>query len=67
MTSPNTIIADLAAEVEALRRQRDKAVSALVAFRDGGPDGGQDFKGWHDAYLPAVKKALEAIAESQTC
>lgn len=39
-------------------------LAALIAFRDGGPDGGQNFIGWHDAYQPAVDAARAAIAKA---
>ena len=48
-----------------LIEQRDELLAALIAFRDGGPEGGQDFKGWHDGYRPAIELARAAIANSQ--
>lgn len=42
-----------------------KLLAALVAFRDVGISGGQDFAEWHPAYLPAIKLAREAIAEAE--
>lgn len=35
MTSPNTIIADLTAEVESLRTQRDELLAEFSAYKEG--------------------------------
>lgn len=42
----------------------DELLEALIAFRDGGPIGGQDFEGWHQSYLPAIEKARAAIRKA---
>lgn len=47
--------------IDTLAIQRDMLLSALIAFREGGPEGGQDFAKWHESYLPAIEKAREAI------
>ena len=39
-------------------------LAALIAFRDGGPQGGQDFEGWHASYDDAVANARTAIAKA---
>lgn len=39
-----------------------KLLEALIAFRDGGPSGGQDFRQWHSSYSPAIEKARAALA-----
>ena len=35
---------------------------ALRAFRDGGPEGGTDFNGWHQSYEEPCRLAREALA-----
>lgn len=35
---------------------------ALRAFRDGGPEGGTDFNGWHQSYEEPCRLAIEALA-----
>ena len=35
---------------------------ALRAFRDGGPEGGADFNGWHQSYEEPCRLAREALA-----
>lgn len=40
-------------------------LEALIAFRDGGPNGGQNFNGWHESYGPAIEKAQAAIAATE--
>lgn len=35
---------------------------ALRAFRDGGPDGGTNFNGWHQSYEEPCRLAIEALA-----
>lgn len=39
-------------------------LEALIAFRDGGPQGGQNFAEWHESYRPAIDKARAAIAKA---
>ena len=36
-------------------------LAALIAFRDSGPSGGQDFAEWHASYRPAIALARAAI------
>lgn len=40
-------------------------LAALLAFRDGGPNGGRDFEGWHAAYASAIELARAAIAKAE--
>ncbi|MGL4680035.1 MAG: hypothetical protein ACRCWC_11720 [Plesiomonas shigelloides] len=40
-------------------------LEALIAIRDGGVQGGEDFHGWHDSYKPAIEKARAAIAKAE--
>ena len=47
-----------------LAQQRAELLEALIAFRDGGPSGGQDFAEWHRSYEPAIAKARAAIARA---
>ncbi len=35
---------------------------ALRAFRDGGPEGGTDFNGWHQSYEEPCRLARAALA-----
>lgn len=39
-------------------------LAALVAFRDGGPQGGRNFAEWHESYKPAIDLARAAIAKA---
>lgn len=39
-------------------------LAALIAFRDGGPQGGQNFAEWHQSYAPAIELARAAIAKA---
>lgn len=39
-------------------------LAALIAFRDGGPQGGQNFAEWHESYRPAIELARAAIARA---
>lgn len=39
-------------------------LAALVAFRDGGPNGGNNFKGWHRGYDAAIALAYAALAKA---
>lgn len=42
----------------------EELLEALIAFRDGGPQGGQNFEQWHQSYAPAIDKARAAIAKA---
>lgn len=50
----DSLVTELEAEVADL-------LEVVIAFRDGGPPGGQDFAGWHESYGPAVEKARELL------
>ena len=66
MTSPNTLIADLQAENDALRKQRDDLLSALerILLNDGS-GGSKCF----DAFVlyDARRDGFEAIASVKGC
>lgn len=62
MTSPNTIIADLADKVHELTKQRDALLAAILALKTA--NGADNFNGWHEAFLPAIRMANDAIAKT---
>lgn len=47
---------------EMLVERGDKALAALLAFKEGGPPGGGDFNQWHESYRPAIELAEAAIS-----
>ena len=55
MTSPNTIIADLSAEVESLRKQRDELLAAISMIEPS-----NDFYGWESADGEPIGKEINA-------
>ncbi len=56
MTSPNTIIADLMAEVEMLRKQRDGLLHALSMIEPG-----LNFDGWENSEGDPIGEEINAI------
>ena len=62
MTSPNTIIADLTAEVESLRKQRDELLAAIEEICWLRPLGFRETK-----YSLAVEKAATKAIASVKC
>ena len=62
MTSPNTIIADMQAEIDALRKERDELLEALEEITNVLANIGMT-AGCYDDELNALAKGFAAIAK----
>lgn len=74
MTTPNTIIADMAAEIDALRKERDKLMAAIISincwsYPDAStmPNDKQARLEWYARRLVVIANAAKAAMESSPC
>jgi len=69
MTSPNTIIADLTAEVESLRKQRDELLEAVELIYSWAHNWDSEFMNdqeWTNQDYPKIQ-AIVANAKGESC
>ncbi len=67
MTSPNTIIADLTAEVESLRKQRDELLAALEAVNESAVCFAKNEYSISADAISKVEDAIAIVKSNQPC